>query len=293
VELRDIEIFLTLAEELHFGRTAERLRVTPSRVSQAIRKQERRIGAMLFERNNRVVRLTPIGEQLFDDLRLVHRGLNESLARASLAARGKTEVLRLGMIGGFVQEDLRPLFDAFAVRRPECSIQIRNVGFDNPFGPLRTGEADLEVLWLPVREPDLAVGPVIYTEPLVLAMAAGHPLAGRESVSYEVLGDEVVMGGCVPEYWRGALVPSVTPGGRPITVGPTATNFLEMLPILSTGEAMSPIMATAARYYLRPDIAYVPIHDAPQARWALIWRAAAETDLVRAFVETARDHAGE
>ena len=69
MELRDIEIFLTLAEELHFTRTAERLHVTQARVSQAIKKQERRIGAALFERNNRQVALTPIGQQLFDDIR--------------------------------------------------------------------------------------------------------------------------------------------------------------------------------------------------------------------------------
>ncbi|MCA2221070.1 helix-turn-helix domain-containing protein [Nonomuraea aurantiaca] len=59
MELRDIEIFLTLCEELHFGRTAERLHVTPARVSQAIKKQERRVGAALFERDNRRVALTP------------------------------------------------------------------------------------------------------------------------------------------------------------------------------------------------------------------------------------------
>jgi DNA-binding transcriptional LysR family regulator len=61
VEHRDIEIFLTLAEELHFGRTAERLRVSPARITQAIKKQERQIGAVLFERTNRTIRLTPLG----------------------------------------------------------------------------------------------------------------------------------------------------------------------------------------------------------------------------------------
>ena len=60
MELRDIEIFLTLAEELHFGRTAERLRVSPARITQAIKKQERQIGAPLFERTNRTVRLTSL-----------------------------------------------------------------------------------------------------------------------------------------------------------------------------------------------------------------------------------------
>lgn len=65
VELRDIEIFLVLAEELHFGRTAQRLHVSQARVSQAIKKQERRIGAELFTRTSRTVHLTEVGQPDF------------------------------------------------------------------------------------------------------------------------------------------------------------------------------------------------------------------------------------
>lgn len=68
VELRDIQIFLALAEELHFGRTAERLRVSQARVSQSIKQQERRTGGALFERTSRSVRLNPLGERLRDRL---------------------------------------------------------------------------------------------------------------------------------------------------------------------------------------------------------------------------------
>ena len=85
MELRDIEVFLTLAEELHFGRTAERLHVTPARVSQAIKKQERAIGAELFERTTRAVRLTPIGEQLRDDLELGYCQIRQAIGGANTA----------------------------------------------------------------------------------------------------------------------------------------------------------------------------------------------------------------
>ncbi|WP_435830148.1 LysR family transcriptional regulator [Saccharopolyspora shandongensis] len=66
VELRDVEVLLTLAEELHFGRTAERLHITTGRVSQCIKALERRVGAALFERTSRRVAPTPIGQQLGD-----------------------------------------------------------------------------------------------------------------------------------------------------------------------------------------------------------------------------------
>ncbi|MGP3926126.1 hypothetical protein ACTWQC_23950 [Streptomyces sp. 8N616] len=84
---------------------------------------------------------------------------------------------------------------------------------------------------------------------------------------------------------REAVVPSHTPSGRPIPVGPTASDFLEMLPILSTDEAVSPVHLQATRYFARPDVAYVPIHDAPPARWALVWRTSAETDAILALAK--------
>lgn len=87
VELRDIEIFLTLAEELHFGRRAERLHVSPARVSQAIKKQERAIGAQLFERTSRQVRLTPVGEAVLQRLKPAYEGIQDALAEVINVAR--------------------------------------------------------------------------------------------------------------------------------------------------------------------------------------------------------------
>ncbi|MFE9779386.1 LysR substrate-binding domain-containing protein [Streptomyces sp. NPDC005775] len=287
VELRDIEVFLTLAEELHFGRTAERLHVTPARVSQAIKKQERRIGAALFERNSRSVTMTPIGRQLFSDLLPVYRGLHEAVERAIRSAGEKTEVLRLGMLSSNVQ-DFRLLLDAFAARHPTCDVQIRYVGFGDPFGPLRAGEVDVQIAWLPVEEADLTVGPVVRIEPVVLVVGAGHRLARRETVSYEDLTDEVVIGGAKPDYWREALTPSHTPSGRPLRVGPTVTTETAMLPILSNDEAVAFVHSHASRSYARADLVYVPVHDAPPAHWALLWRTATETELIRSFAHVGR-----
>ncbi|WP_283135773.1 LysR family transcriptional regulator [Rhizohabitans arisaemae] len=288
MELREIEIFLTLAEELHFGRTAERLRLTQGRVSQAIKKQERLIGAALFERTSRKVALTEIGRQLYADLKPVQSSIDVGLERAKLAARGKTRVLRMGL-SPFNLADLRTRFDAFTQRHPDVDVRFSHVEFGDGFGPLRRNEIDIALLWLPIREADLTVGPVLFTEPMVLAMSSGHRLAGRESVSLEDLGDEVVAGGITPDYWREAIVPARTPGGRLIEVGPVVDKWADMLPILSNGEAVSPIHAHAVRYASRPDLVYVPIHDAPSAQWAPIWRTAAESDLILDFSRIVRD----
>jgi DNA-binding transcriptional LysR family regulator len=136
------------------------------------------------------------------------------------------------------------------------------------------------------------VGPIISTEHPVLAVSATHRLATRTSVSYEDLGDEIVMGGAHPGYRREAIVPTRTPSGRPIRIGPTVSTGEEMLPILAAGEAVSPVYGHSTRYtryYVRPDTVHVPIRDAPPLRWALIWSTAAENDLIRHFAHAARD----
>src|SRR5215510_2897054 len=99
MEQRDIEIFLTLAEELHFGRTAERPHVSTARVSQTIKKLERRVEATLFERTSRQVALTPTGRRLDDDLRPAYQQSREGGDRAIAAARGVEGELRAGCIG--------------------------------------------------------------------------------------------------------------------------------------------------------------------------------------------------
>ncbi|MFI5715533.1 LysR family transcriptional regulator [Nocardia sp. NPDC051750] len=282
MELRDIEVFLTLAEELHFGRTAERLRLTPARVSQVVKKAERTVGGTLFERTSRRVVLTPLGEQLRDELSSTYSELQNVLERAGRTARGTTGVLRLGMIS-WNTEVLRPALDTFAESRPGVEVKIRSVSFGDPFGGLRSGDIDAAVLWLPVLEPDLTVGPSVYTEPILLAVSASHRLAAKVSVSLEDLADDVVMAGARPAYWREALVPHRTPSGTEIPVGPTVTTFEEMIPILATGEAVSPVHAHATQYARRPDVVYLPIHDAPVAEWALVWRTATANDMIRAL----------
>ncbi|MFI6520416.1 LysR substrate-binding domain-containing protein [Spirillospora sp. NPDC050679] len=289
MDLREIEIFLTLAEELHFGRTADRLHLSVARVSKAIKKQERAVGAVLFERTSRTVRLTPIGERLRSDLEPHYLGLQEGMKRARLAARQKTEVLRIGMIGGGIAQDLRPFLETFADRDPGTELQIRSMAFGDPFGPLRNGQVDIAVLWLPVREPDLTVGPVLFTEPIVLCVPADHPLAGRESVSQEDLADQVVIDTPMPRYWREAVLPSHTPGGRPIAVGPKVADILEAIAVVASGEAVTPVHAQTERYFNRPDISYVPIHDASLAHWALIWRSDTENAAVGRFAQVVTD----
>ncbi|GLW09861.1 LysR family transcriptional regulator [Microtetraspora sp. NBRC 13810] len=300
MELRDIEIFLVLAEELHFSRTAERLHVSAARVSQAIKKQERAIGGDLFVRDTRNVRLTPLGERLRRDLKAGYQLIEDGIESAKAQVRGAVAGLTVGVIGPQAH-DLAPVTTVFRARHAECGLTFREVGFVEPLAPLRAGEVDLQTCWYPAddeglremmaSEPDLTLGPVVIIEPKILMTAATHPLAQRVSVSMEELGDCVLPGlGSIPDYWARIHTPSHTPGGRLIPRGPTVGNWEEIMAMVAADRIVCLVSAEALRYYpRRPGISFVPIHDAPHARWGLVWRTGRETPMARAYVQVVKD----
>ena len=285
-----MEIFLTLAEELHFGRTAGRLHVSTARVSQTISKLERQIGAALFERTSRVVTLTPIGSRLAADLRPAYQQIQDGISRAIVAGRGFEGVLRAGFIGTAVGQFLHQVAAAFRVRHPDCEVAVSEVRYGEFLGLLRSGEADLVLVPVPVREPDLVAGPVLFREPSVLAVSARHPFARRASVSLDDLAaDKVLRPRDLPDYMDASLVPEQTPSGRTVERGPDFGTVQEMLSLIGSGQGMFPVPAHATTYDTRPDVAYVPIRDGLPRERRLVWQAAAETSRIRAFSQAARD----
>lgn len=264
MELRDIEIFLALAEELHFGRTAERLHVTPSRVSHAVKKQERRIGAPLFERTSRTVRLTATGEQLVKTLRPAYQQILDGIDEVSASAQDSDGTLALGTMGlqGWL---IRDAIDRFQARLPAARLVQKDISPVDPLTPLHTGEVDVAHLWLPVHEPDITVGPVTHTSPLMVMMAASHPYADRESVCLEDFGDLTFLShrSPIPAYMEEVFQPFYTPSGRPIARGPEVATWDDQLKATFAGHAVAGTSAEAARFYPWPDLVYIPVRDAP------------------------------
>ncbi|GAA2403501.1 LysR family transcriptional regulator [Catellatospora methionotrophica] len=290
MELRDIEIFLTLAEELHFGRTAERLHLSQARVSQSIKQQERRIGGALFERTSRNVQLTPLGQRLRDRLGAGYREIMAAVDEAVATTRGQIGTLTLGAMA-VDHHQIAPVLDLFRQRHPRCEVRIREILPTDPFSALRAGRVDIALAWLPVDEPDLTVGPNLHTESMVLAVSPGHPLAGRDQVTMEDLGDHPVVwaDGPIPDYMWRAHTPAVTPAGRPIPRGLGVATLEEALTAISGGTVVSPVGVHAAATRSRHDIAFLPLADGPVLQYVPVWRTAAETTLVRAFAQAAAD----
>lgn len=291
VELREIRVFLTLAEELHFGRTGERLGINHSRVSQTINTLETRVGGRLFDRNTRRVRLTLLGEDFHRRIAPAYDQLLKACADTHEQAVGVAGKLRLGAYAAIAAgPHLLHIVKAFEATYPNCRVQITETGMErDPTDWLRRHELDLLAMRMPVTDPDMTIGPVLASEERVLVLAADHPMATRESVSVEDLADYTTTDvAAVPREVMDAFSPAFTPSGRPIHRA-----YIHTIPEAgaraATGELVHPTVKLYLTYYPHPGLVAIPIRDLPPSTVALMWLKANPKPIVRAFVQTARE----
>ncbi|WP_406233296.1 substrate-binding domain-containing protein [Nocardia sp. NBC_01009] len=178
-------------------------------------------------------------------------------------------------------------------RFPQWGLRIRHNGWSGPFEPLRNRDIDALVTWLPVEEPDITVGPTVFTEGQRMIMSVEHALTERDSVSMEDLGNyPTITGGVtVPDYWEDAYLPFYTPKGRSVGKIVPVANMEEMLAAVSHDGVINTLAEHFRRYStgVRPDVVDRPIRDAPQLRWGLVWRSDADNVQVRALADVIRE----
>jgi DNA-binding transcriptional LysR family regulator len=290
VDMAQAEAFLAVAEELHFGRAADRLHVSQPRVSRLIAALERQVGGALFERTSRRVNLTPLGAQFRDELSAAYAQLQAALDHAKRAAREAAGQLRIGFTNTTEGPALARLVAAFEARHPGSQVALQEVPVTDVYTALRAGEIDVLIHWLVVREADLTPGPAIDRQDRVVAVAVSHPLAGQETVSVEDLAEQPVArppAAFPPALWE-ALVPGNTPSGQPIPQTHDARSLHEIWALVARGLIVHPTVASTAQLLRRDDIVLIPITGLPPIRLGLIWRSACYNARIRALAATAR-----
>jgi DNA-binding transcriptional LysR family regulator len=272
MERHEVEALLVLAEELHFGRTAQRLHVSTTRVSQTIKQLERRVGVPLFERTSRHVALTAIGEQLVGDVRPGYEQIQAGLTRAIDAARGVDGELGVGFVGAATGQLLVQAEKRFTRQYPGTTVRLREMQVGEATNRLLDGDIDLMLGCFPITEPGLVTGPVALSEPWLLAVPTRHPLARRAEASIDdTRGEPFLRAPC-----------GLAPEG--VEPGPAADTFQEVLTLVGAGKGVFAVGAHVARFHARPDVAFVKLNDVPNLEWGPVWRANGATARVRAFV---------
>ncbi|UMB78970.1 LysR family transcriptional regulator [Dickeya fangzhongdai] len=192
IELRHLRYFIAVAEELHFGRAAEKLHISQPPLSQQIQALEEQIGAQLLERNNRNVRLTQAGELFLKEAWAIINQVNQAAERAARIQRGEIGELNIGFTSSapFVKQVSRSLLQ-FRQSYPEVHIQMLEINTKQQIEPLLDGKLDLGVM----RNnplPETLRHQLLLHEPMVAVVHEEHPLAAAPGghISIQQLANE-------------------------------------------------------------------------------------------------------
>jgi DNA-binding transcriptional LysR family regulator len=194
MELRQIRSFLSIAETLHFGRTAELIHLSQPALSLQIRALEEEVGVRLFERNRRKTTLTAAGSAFRDDAAAALSQLDQAVRRARLAASGKLGLLRIGFVSTVGSEIVPNIVRQFRKSNPEVEFSLRNILTAEQVHMLESGSLDVGFLRMPVGEDSALDVVTVHREPFVLVLPSSHKLAKRKTVRLrEVAGQDFVM----------------------------------------------------------------------------------------------------
>jgi DNA-binding transcriptional LysR family regulator len=282
METRELRYFVAVAEELHFGRAAERLGIAQPPLSRAVQQLERRLGVPLLERTRRSVALTEAGAVLLREGRAALDAVDAADRRTRRAAR--TAAGRPGLVlvakAGASSELLAKLLDAYAAEPDAADLEVLLCGPGEQERLLRDGRADVALLHRPFDSTAGFDTEDLGTEGQVAILPAGHPLSTRPQLTMAEVQE--LAGLRMPRWPR-------SDGSYPDGPGPEVRDHTQLLQLIALGRAYW-ISPESVQTHLPDDLAAVPVPDAPEVTTVIAWPPHSHSHAVAALVRTATGH---
>jgi DNA-binding transcriptional LysR family regulator len=263
MELRQLRYFVTVAEELHFGRAAERLMIVQSAVSQQVRRLERELGVDLFDRSPRHVRLTEAGERFLPAAHAVLEAERRALAAVADYAGERREVLRVGTSTG-MGEHLERFLEAVERSAPGLRVELTSAPTHVRLEQVANGMLDACFARGVEQGPEGVRLIPVWQEPLVAAVSARHPLAAQERIDIAQLAGLPLR--LVPRRVHPPLVDLVTgacrdAGFEPVP-GPSGGTLQDVLASFAAGPpGWTVLYAAHARQLANARVSFLPLHE--------------------------------
>ena len=274
MNLRAVRCFVAVAEELHFGRAAQRLSLSQPPLTQHIKALEQELGALLFHRTKRSVRLTEAGSALLDEARrliLQADGLRQVVQRAD---RGQTGALRAGMIPSSVFTEARKLYATLSRQVPGVTVTWQEMSSAEQVEALQEDKIDIGFLHTPHRLPGLEAR-LIVRDPMVMAVPDLHPLAKRKSVDLNSFaGDDFILPlrHVSPVFYDSIIVACRAAGLTPTIPPHQPRNLLTILSLVSAGAGVSVVPGTLAASGF-PGVTFLKlVGKPPVAEVSAVWK---------------------
>ncbi|MFE6776769.1 LysR family transcriptional regulator [Streptomyces sp. NPDC057702] len=283
-ELRTLRYFVTVADELHFGRAAARLQMTRPPLSRAIKRLETDLGCVLVDRPPRGVALTPAGALLHEEARALLASAERARERVSAAAGAAT--VTVGSLGNSVEQVGAELAAAFRRRHPGVRVDIREADFADPTAGLRAGLVDVALTRAPFEDTGITTRE-LSADPVGIVPRADDPLAGRATLRLADVADRGWFrfpAGTDPVWRRLWTGPGEADRDRRGPVVRTVHECLQAV-LWSGSIGMAPL-----GHALPTGLTVVPLADAPPSPQVIAWRTARPGPLARFFVRVALEH---
>ncbi|NBE55195.1 LysR family transcriptional regulator [Streptomyces boluensis] len=260
VDSRLLRSFVAVAEEGNLTRAAERLFLSQPALTKQIKQLEQLLGAELFVRSRSGMALTGPGRALAVRAPDVLAAVDSAVRETRSAERAAARVLRVGFLASAANEATQEIVADFSRRRPGLRVELRQAAWSNPTAGLADGEVDAALLRLPFPGQDRYRVEVLLTEDRVAVLPVTHRLAGRERLEFRELWDEPFVAappttGPWCDYWLAVDARE----GHPVRIGAVTDQPDEWLNAIANGYGIALAPASAARFYARPGVVYVPV----------------------------------
>jgi DNA-binding transcriptional LysR family regulator len=295
LELRQLRYFVTVAEELHFGKAALRLHMTQPPLSQTIQALEQLLGAALFERSRRGVALTPAGLALLPEARRLLAQAQELPQLVQRAAAGEVGRLTLAFVSSADYSVLPPFLRAYRAAYPQVQITLQEATSDLQLDDLLHNRIDAGLLIPPLPDKaklELDYLPVL-NEPLVLAVPAGL-LAKKGKVALAALPrlPLIVFPRAISPALYDAILSVFRDAGVTPEIGQQAIQMQTIVSLVSAGMGMA-LVPQSVSNLMRPGVEYRALADAgPLVETGLAWRRDNTSPVLRGFLELLNKNLG-
>lgn len=289
LELRHLRYFVAVADELHFGRAAERLHISQPPLSMQIRALEDILGTPLFHRTRRRVSLTKAGEIFVREARQILERTEGAILAAQRAARGEVGELAIGFVSSANFSVLPPLLRQFRARAPGVRLTLRESTTDVQLVDLAEGRIDVGLVLAPIDAPALAYRP-IHREPLVVALPEQHRLAGQPgAVRLADLADDPFV--LIPRHLAPGFYDDIVSYCRRTGFSPRveqeAVQMQTIVSLVSSGIGVS-LMPASMENLRRTGVIYKPLAESsPVSEIGLVWRRDDELATLSVLLELA------
>ncbi len=291
MDLDQLRAFVTVADELHFGRAALRLELSQPQVSRRVRALEDGLGVQLFVRTPRHTVLTGAGARLLEDARDTLAAADRLERRAAAAGRSAAGRVAVGFVWSTLGAHVAPLVAAAAERHPEIELSVCQLRFVEIAPSLRRGDVDLAIVRSLFEDSEM-IESALRREPSVLAMSENHPLAGAETVTLSDLDDLPMVAlqrDLAPKAYDAVTANAAELGVRLRIVQQTRSPS-EALALASAGIGVYRLPSSAAVPHR--GVVYREIEDAP-SRLVLIRRPEPPSPAVGSVVTLAHELFGD